>query len=156
MAQFLHRFFTVLAFRHCVTHVGLAGRPHSLYSRSLFFSSGPSLLLLLYFLLCLGRTAADYPAVENHGGDYDAMIFAAAQAIFWPTRAFGVCSEYLFVLTRFTCGNTFAAAQAIFWPTRVFGVCSERLFVLTRFTCGNRRKFYMSWFQLARAPEGRC
>ena len=50
----------------------------------------------------------------------------------------------------------FAAAQAIFWPTRVFGVCSECLFVLTRFTCGNRGKFHMSWFQLARAPEGRC
>ena len=25
-------------------------------------------LLLSYFLLCLGRTAADYAAVENHGG----------------------------------------------------------------------------------------
>ena len=60
--------FTVLAFRHCVTHVDSAGRPHSLYSRSLFLSSGPFLLLLSYFLLCLGRTAADCPAVENHGG----------------------------------------------------------------------------------------
>ena len=59
--------FTVLAFRHCVTHVGSAGRPHSLYSRSLFFSSGP-FLRVLYFLLCLDRTADDYPAVENHGG----------------------------------------------------------------------------------------
>ena len=128
-----------------------------LYSRSLFFSSGPFLLLLYYFLLCLGRTAADCPPVKNHGGgDCDAMIFAAARAIFWPTRVFGVCSEFLFVLTRFTCGNTFAAAQAIFWPTQVFGVCSECLFVLTRFTSGNRRKFHMSWFQLARAPEGRC
>ena len=63
-------FFTVLAFRHCVTHVGSAGRPHSLYSRSLFFSSGPFLLLLYYFLLCLGRTAADCPAVKNHGGGF--------------------------------------------------------------------------------------
>ena len=91
------------------------------------------------------------------GGNCDAMIFAAAQAIFWPTRIFGGCSECLFVLTRFTCGNTFAAAQAIFWPTRVFGVCSaECLFVLTRFTCGNRGKFNVSWFPLARAPEGRC
>ena len=63
-------FFTVLAFRHCVTHVGSAGRPHSLYSRSLFFSSGPFLLLLSYFLLCLGRTAADCPAVKNHGGGF--------------------------------------------------------------------------------------
>ena len=90
------------------------------------------------------------------GEDCDAMTFAAAQAIFWPTRVFDVCSECLFVLTRFTCENTVAAAQAIFWPTRVFGVCSECLFVSTRFTCGNRRKFYMSWFQLARAPEGRC
>ena len=35
----------------------------------------------------------------------DAMIFAAAQAIFWPTWVFGVCSECLFMLTRFTCGN---------------------------------------------------
>ena len=87
------------------------------------------------------------------GEDCDAMIFAAAQAIFWPTRVFGFCSDCLFVLTRFTCGNIFAAAQAIFWPTRVF--CSECLFVLTRFTCGNRGKFHMSWFQLARAPEGR-
>ena len=25
------------------------------------------------------------------GGDCDAMILAAAQAIFWPTRVFGVC-----------------------------------------------------------------
>ena len=39
------------------------------------------------------------------GGDCDAMIFAAALAIFWPTRVIGVCSECLFVLTRFTCGN---------------------------------------------------
>ena len=60
--------FTVLAFRHCVTHVGSAGRPRSLYSRSLSFSSGPFLLLLSYFLLCLGKTAADCTAVENHGG----------------------------------------------------------------------------------------
>ena len=75
------------------------------------------------------------------GGCCDAMIFATAQAIFWLTRVFGVCSECLFVLTRFTCGNIFAAAQAIFWPIRVFGVCSECLFVLTRFTCGNRGKF---------------
>ena len=60
--------FTVLAFRHCVTHVGSTGRPHSLYSRSLFFSSGPFLLLLSYILLCLGKTATDCPAVENHGG----------------------------------------------------------------------------------------
>ena len=60
--------FTVLAFRHCATHVDSAGRPHSLYSSSLFFSSGPFLLLLSYFLLCLGRTAADCPAVESHGG----------------------------------------------------------------------------------------
>ena len=26
------------------------------------------------------------------GGDCDAMILAAAQAIFWPTRVFGICS----------------------------------------------------------------
>ena len=90
------------------------------------------------------------------GGDCDAIIFATAQAIFWPTRVFGVCSKCLFVLTHFTFENTFAAAQAIFWPTRTFGVCSECLFVLTRFTCGNRGKFHMSWFQLARAPKGRC
>ena len=25
-------------------------------------------------------------------GDCDAMILAAAQAIFWPTRVFGICS----------------------------------------------------------------
>ena len=43
--------FTVLAFRYCVTHVGSAGRPHSLYSRSLLFSSGPFLLVLSYVLL---------------------------------------------------------------------------------------------------------
>ena len=77
-----------------MTHVDSAGRPHSLYSRSLLFSSGPFLLLLSYFLLCLGKTA-DCPAVENHGGDSDAIIFAAAQAIFWPTRVFGVCPECL-------------------------------------------------------------
>ena len=58
-----------------------------------FFSSDPLLLLLSYFLRCLGRIAADCPAVENRGGGGgDAMIFAAAQAIFWPTRVFGVCS----------------------------------------------------------------
>ena len=60
--------FTVLAFRYCVTHVGSAGRPHSLYSRSLLFSSGPFLLVLSYFLLYLDRTADNYPAVKNHGG----------------------------------------------------------------------------------------
>ena len=43
-------------------------KPHSLYSRSLFLSHSPLLLLLSYFLLCLGRTAADCTAVENHGG----------------------------------------------------------------------------------------
>ena len=64
------------------------------------------MLLLSYFLLCLGRTAADCTAVENHGGGgCDAMIFAAAQAILWPTRVSGICSGCLFVLTRFTCGN---------------------------------------------------
>ena len=70
-------FFTVLAFRYCVTHVGSAGRLHSLYSRSLLFSSGPFLLVSSYFLLCLDRTANDYPAVENHGGgacDCDAVV----------------------------------------------------------------------------------
>ena len=51
-----------------MTHVDPAGRSLSLYSRSLFFSRSPLLLLLSYFLLCLGRTAADYDAVENHGG----------------------------------------------------------------------------------------
>ena len=61
-------FFTVLAFRYCVTHVDSAGRPNSLYSRNSFFSSDPLLLLLYYFLLCLGRTAAGCTAVENHGG----------------------------------------------------------------------------------------
>ena len=55
--------FTVLAFRHCVTHVGSAGRPYSLYSRSLFFSSGPFLLLLSYFLLRLGKPEADCTVV---------------------------------------------------------------------------------------------
>ena len=43
-----------------------------------------------------------------------------------------------------------------FWPTRVFCFCSWCLFMLTRFTCRNREKFYMSCFQLTRAPEGRC
>ena len=105
-AAILASVFIVLAFRHCVTHVRSAGRPHFLCSRSLFFPSGPFLLLLLYYLLCLGRTAADCSAVKNHGGGgCDAMIFAAAPAIFWPTRVFGICSKYLFVLTRFTCGN---------------------------------------------------
>ena len=67
-AVILASVFTVLAFRYCVAHVGSAGRPYSLYSRSLFFSSGPFLLVLSYILLCLDRTAGDYPAVENHGG----------------------------------------------------------------------------------------
>ena len=43
--------FIVLAFRHCVAHVGSAGRPHFLCSRGLFFSSNPLLLLLSYFLI---------------------------------------------------------------------------------------------------------
>ena len=73
-AVILASVFTVLAFRYCVTHVGSAGRPHSLYSRSLFFSSGPFLLVLSYFLLCLDRTADDYPAVENHGGGRGVVI----------------------------------------------------------------------------------
>ena len=67
-AVILASVFTVLAFRYCVIHVGSAGRPHSLYSRSLLFSSGPFLLVLYYFLLYLDGTADDYPAVENHGG----------------------------------------------------------------------------------------
>ena len=49
-AVILASVFTVLAFRYCVTHVGSAGRPHSLYSRSLLFSSGRFLLVLSYFL----------------------------------------------------------------------------------------------------------
>ena len=106
-AALLSSVFIVLAFRPCVIHVRSAGRPHFLYSKSLFFSSGPSPLLLSYFLLCLGRTAADCPAskIMGGGGGGDAMIFAAAQAIFWPTRVFGLCFGWLFVLTRFTCGN---------------------------------------------------
>ena len=67
-AGILASVFTVLAFRYCVTHVGSAWRPHSLYSRSLLFSSGPFLLVLSYVLLYLDRTADDYPAVENHRG----------------------------------------------------------------------------------------
>ena len=82
-----------------MTPVDPAGGAHSLYSRVLFLSR--SLLLYYYFLLCLGRTAADYVAVENHGGgNCHAMIFAAARAIFWP-----ICFGCLFVLTRFTYGN---------------------------------------------------
>ena len=76
-AVILASVFTVLAFRYCVTHVGSAGRPHSLYSRSLLFSSGSFLLVLSYFLLYLDRTADNYPAVENHGGggcDCDAVV----------------------------------------------------------------------------------
>ena len=60
-----------------MTHVGSAGRPHSLYSRSLLFSSGPLLLVSSYFLLYLDITANDYPVVENHGGgacDCDAVV----------------------------------------------------------------------------------
>ena len=64
-------------------------------------SQPASTVVILFFLLCLGRTAADYAAVENYGGgDCDAMIFAAAQTIFWP-----ICFGCLFVLTRFICGN---------------------------------------------------
>ena len=90
-AAILASVFIVLAFQHCVTHVGSAGRPHFLCSRILFFSSSPLLLLFSYFLLWLSKTAADCTAVENHGGDCDAMILAKAQAIFWPTRVFDVC-----------------------------------------------------------------
>ena len=47
--------FTVLAFRYCVTHVGSAGRSHSLYSRNLLFSSGPFLLVSSYFSTIFGQ-----------------------------------------------------------------------------------------------------
>ena len=67
-ATILASVFIIFAFRHYVTHVGSAGRPHFLCSRSLFFSSSPFLLLLSYFLLWLGKTAADSTAVQNHGG----------------------------------------------------------------------------------------
>ena len=67
-AAILSSVLIVLAFRHYVTHVDSAGRPHFFCSRSLFFSSSPFLLLLSYFLLWLGKTAADCTAVENHGG----------------------------------------------------------------------------------------
>ena len=74
-AVILASVFTVLAFRYCVTHIDSAGRPNSLYSRNSFFSGDPLLLLLYYFLLCLGRTAAGCTAVKNHeGGDCDAML----------------------------------------------------------------------------------
>ena len=100
-----------------MTHVDPAGRSLSLYSRSLFFSRSPLLLLLSYFLLCLGRTAADYDAVENHGGvDCDAMIFAAAQTFFWP-----ICFGCLFVLTRFTCGNRGESSTCPVFNLRVPG-----------------------------------
>ena len=45
-------------------------------------------------------------------------------------------------------GTSNVLANSGFW-------CLFVMFVLTRFTCGNRGKFRMSWFQLARAPEGR-
>ena len=67
-AAILASVFIVLAFRHCVTHVGSAGRPHFLCSSNLFFSSSPFLLLISYFLLWLGKIAADCTAVEKHGG----------------------------------------------------------------------------------------
>ena len=69
-AAMLASVFTVLAFRYCVTHVGSAGRPHSLYSRSLLFSSGSFSTCVILFPtgLYLDRTADDYPAVENHRG----------------------------------------------------------------------------------------
>ena len=114
----------LLAFRHCVTHVDSAGRPHSLYSRSLFFLAVRFCYCYLIFYYVWAEPLLTVLLSKIMGGGCDAMIFAAAQAIFWPTR--------------------------------VFGVCSECLFVLTRFTCGNRGKFHMSYFQLARAPEGRC
>ena len=60
--------FIVLAFRHYVTHVGLAGRLHFLCSSNLFFSSNRFLLLISYFPLWLGKIAADCTAVENYGG----------------------------------------------------------------------------------------
>ena len=68
MPQLLPRFLLFLPFKRCVTNVRSAGRPHSLYSKSLFFSRSPLLLLLSYFLVYLGRTAAGCTPVENHGG----------------------------------------------------------------------------------------
>ena len=74
----------VLAFRRCVTHDMLIQREGRILS---------ILGVCSYFLLCLGRTAAGYAALENHGGgDCDAMIFAAARAI-----------SGLFVLDAYSC-----------------------------------------------------
>ena len=67
-AGILASVFTALAFRYCVAHADSAWRPHSLYSRSLLFSSSPFLLVLSYVLLYLDRAADDYPSVENHRG----------------------------------------------------------------------------------------
>ena len=73
----------------------------------IFIAQSVYAIIILFSAIWLDKTVADCNAVENHGGGggCDAMIFAAAQAIFWPTRVFGVCSGCLFVLTRFTCGN---------------------------------------------------
>ena len=68
----------------------LAARLHYCYLIFYYVWAEPLLIVLLSKIM---------------GGDCDAIIFAAAQAIFWPTRVFGICSECLFVLTRFACGN---------------------------------------------------
>ena len=124
MAQFLPRFLLFLLFgiaRHMLVQWG--GRILSILGVCSFLAAR-----LCYCYLIFYNVWAEPLLIvllsKIMGGDCDAMIFAAAQVIFWLTRVFGVCSECLFVLTRFTCRNTFAVAQAIFWPTRVFGVCS--------------------------------
>ena len=99
-----------------MTHVDQAGRPHSLYSRvcsclaarfyycCIIFSyvwAEPRLIMLLSKIM--GGGIVMPRSSPQH--DCDAMILAAAKAIFWPARVFGICSECQFVKTRFTCGN---------------------------------------------------
>ena len=88
-----------------MTHVGSAGRPLFLCSRSLFFSSSPFLLLLSYFLLYgWAKPLLIVLLSKIMGGgcdDCDAMILAAAQAIFWPTQFFfNVCCVDAFYLRK--------------------------------------------------------
>ena len=88
------------------------------------------------------------------GEDCDAMIFAATQASFWPTRVLGPCSVPMFVcVDAFYLRKHLRHSTRNFWPTRVFGVCSECLFMLTRFTCGNRGNSICPGFNLRVPPR---
>ena len=69
-----------------------AGRPHFLCSGSLFFLAARFCYCYITFYYGWAKPLLIVLLSKIMGGDCDAMILAAAQAIFWPTRVFGICS----------------------------------------------------------------